>query len=531
MKLNLENLNNKTAWQNAGVKLPQYDIAAMRERTKAAPVWVHFGAGNIFRGFIAALQQTLLNMGVTEKGIVAVETFDYDIVDKIYAPFDNLALLVTLNPDATTDRTVIASIAEAVKADEGHMARLAQIFADPGLQMASFTITEKGYALRGLEGNLMPLVQADMAAGPAGPQHVVSIVTALLHCRYQAGPHPLALVSMDNCSRNGEKLGASVREIAAAWQQNGYVDQGFVNYVNDESQVAFPWSMIDKITPFPAKALAEALEADGIAEMQPIVTAKNTYIAPFVNAERPQYLVIEDGFPNGRPPLEKAGVYITDRETVSKTERMKVTTCLNPLHTAMSVFGCLLGFTSISAEMGDDDIVALIRRLAYQEGLPVVTDPGIISPAAFLNEVVSERLPNPFVPDSPQRIVVDTSQKVGIRFGETILSYVNTGRSLDELVAIPLALAGWFRYLLAVDDSGEAMEVAPDPLKEELQAKLAGIVWNEPGSYKGQLGEILDNAAVFGLDLTQTVLKEKIERYFVEMLAGKGAVRKVLGEM
>ena len=85
--------------------------------------------------------------------------------------------------------------------------------------------------------------------------------------------------------------------------------------------------------------------------MDPITTSRGTFIAPFVNAEIPQYLVIEDIFPEGRPPLEEAGVYMTDRDTVNKVEKMKVTTCLNPLHTALAVFGCLLGDKKISDEM------------------------------------------------------------------------------------------------------------------------------------------------------------------------------------
>ena len=167
--------------------------------------------------------------------------------------------------------------------------------------------------------------------------------------------------------------------------------------------------MIDKITPRPHKIVEEQLVKDGIEGMEPIVTSKNTFIAAFVNAERPQYLVIEDKFPNGRPALEKAGVYLTDRDTVNKTERMKVTTCLNPLHTAMSVYGCMLGYTLICDEMKDADIVALIKRLGYVEGLPVVVNPGILEPKAFIDEVVEQRLPNPFMPDAPQRIATDTS--------------------------------------------------------------------------------------------------------------------------
>lgn len=110
--------------------------------------------------------------------------------------------------------------------------------------------------------------------------------------------------------------------------EKGFVSEDFVQYVNDENTISFPWSMIDKITPRPADTVAESLKEAGVEDMDPVITSKRTYIAPFVNAEGPQYLVIEDRFPNGRPQLEKAGVYMTDRDTVNKVERMKVTTCL-----------------------------------------------------------------------------------------------------------------------------------------------------------------------------------------------------------
>lgn len=356
----------------------------------------------------------------------------------------------------------------------------------------------------------------------------MSTIAGLLHRRYLAGGHPIAVVSMDNCAQNGSRLAASIREVAEAWQKAGFVDAGFLAYLADAGKVSYPWTMIDRIVPRPDEAVAKDLAARGIADMNPIVTKSNTFIAPFVNAERAEYLIIEDDFPAGRPPLEKAGVYLTTRETVNKTEKMKVTTCLNPLHTAMSIYGCLLGYTRISAEMKDPEIVALIKRLGYDEGLRVVTDPGIISPRAFIDEVVNERFPNPFMPDAPQRIATDTSQKVGIRFGETIKSYVAQGIDVESLVAIPLSIAGWLRYLLAVDDKGQAMEVSPDPLREELQAQLDSVVWNDPRSYKGQIRDILRNEMIFKSDLTQTPLADKIEEMFIELLAGPGAVRRTL---
>ena len=531
MRLNLAQLKSPGPWQSAGVALPRFDTEAMSAATAKNPAWLHFGAGNIFRGFIARLQQDLLNQGLTETGIIAAETFDFDIIDKIYAPHDNLTLLVSLLPDGGMDKEIVASIPQGLRASSDFpqdMDRLREIFRSQSLQMVSYTITEKGYALRGLDGNFLPLAERDFEQGPGRCSHAMSLTAALLWDRFQAGGAPIALVSMDNCSHNGEKLRESVTTVAGMWAQRGHVSQAFADWLRDESQVSFPWTMIDKITPRPAQAVEEALAAAGVEDMAPTVTGKGTYIAPFVNAERPQYLVVEDSFPNGRPPLEKAGVFLTDRATVNATERMKVTTCLNPLHTALAVFGCLLGYTSIAAEMGDKDLHKLVETIGYQEGLPVVTDPGILSPREFIREVLEERLPNPFIPDTPQRIATDTSQKVGIRFGETIKSY---GDKAGELTAIPLAIAGWLRYLLGVDDSGAPMECSSDPMLEQLRAQLAGI---KPGQRSTAMVEalapVLSNAALFGSDLCAAGLGEKIAQMLGTMLTVPGGVRAALKE-
>src|SRR5574344_1008456 len=119
---------------------------------------------------------------------------------------------------------------------------------------------------------------------------------------------------------------------------------------------------------------------------------------------------------------------------------MTVTTSLNPLHTAMSIYGCMLGYTLISAEMADADLRAFIQKIGYMEAMPVVTDPGVLNPYEFIGAVINRRLPNPFMPDAPQRIAMDTSQKLPIRFGETIKKYIARGLEMSTLVLIPLTL-------------------------------------------------------------------------------------------
>lgn len=533
MKLTLEGIKNREAWEKAGITLPGYDVERVSEKAKKEPGWVHFGIGNIFRIFIGGIADGLLEEGVLDRGITCVETFDYDVVDKIYDPYDNLGLSVILHGDGTREYKVLGSLAEAVKAqssDPKQWSRLKEIFRSASLQMVSFTITEKGYALQKADGTWLPYVKADIENGPDQAAGAMAVLTAMLFERYQAGKYPLALVSMDNCSRNGEKLRQSVLTMAEEWQKKGFVDADFLAYVSDEKTVAFPWTMIDKITPRPSEQIAADLEKLGVEDMQPVITGKKTYIAPFVNAEKSQYLVIEDRFPNSRPALEKGfGVYLADRNTVNLSERMKVTVCLNPVHSATGPLGVVLGYDLFAHMLNtNEDMMKMARMVAYDEGLPVVEDPGILSPQAFVDELFNDRFPNEYLGDTNLRLAVDVSQMVGIRFGETIKAHVAKYGDASRLTAIPLGIAGWLRYMLAVDDEGRDYELAPDPMNEELQEQLGDIVIGKPETLKDQLKPILSNERLFFTDLYKAGVGEKIEEMFREMIAGKGAVKATL---
>ena len=531
MELNRKSLEN-SFWQQAGFEIPKFDMEQMLDKTYEAPVWVHFGAGNIFRGFIAALQQKLLEDGKAEKGIIAVAPNDNMIIEEIYKPSDNLTILVHLLPDGTLEKKIIASVSESLVGNTEVTAdwqRLSEIFCKSSLQLVSFTVTEKGYGLTDISGDFLTSVKEDIQNGPESPRSLAAKIASLLYLRYRAGELPIALVSMDNCSHNGDILKESIKTMAAYWLKGGFVEEGYLDYIDNPEKVAFPCTMVDKITPRPSEAVDKTLQELGIQGTKIICTAKNSYLSQFVNAEKPQYLVVEDKFPNGRPPLEEAGVYFTDKATVDKVEKMKVTTCLNPLHTALAIFGCLLGYRVIADEMKDKQLKRLVERMGYEEGMPVVVNPGIIDPAGFIDEVLKQRLPNPFIPDTPQRIACDTSQKIPVRFGETIKTYVNHS-TLDagKLTFIPLVIAGWCRYLIGIDDSGDEMELSPDPMLDELRTYIQGIKLGSADTAGNCLRPLLSNERIFGLDLYQAGLGGKIEGFFCEMLEGRNAVRKVL---
>jgi len=509
MKLNLQSLNNFPS----SYTLPKFDIPAMTARTKAAPAWLHMGAGNIFRIMIGGIQQNLLDEGLTDTGIIAYEAFDDAIIPLSFAPHDNLTLGITLYANGNVDKRVVASIADAFCCN---LPALCQVIAKPSLQMISFTITENGYKVD----------PAKICSSPDKAITTLEQVAAGLLSRFQTGGKPIALVSMDNFAENGTQVEKAIVAIAQAWLKGGHVPADFVSYVKT---MAYPWTMIDKITPRPSEEIAKMLAADGYEDTEISQTPKNTYVASFVNAESAEYLVIEDNFPNGRPPLEESGVYMTDKETVRKMDQMKVCACLNPLHTILGVTGPLLKLPTIAACMRDARLVKLLNQAA-NEALPTVADPGIIDPEDFLNVVLTERFPNPYIPDTPKRIACDTSQKIPVRFGVAMKVRKEKGLPITNLEAVPLFIAMWLRYRMGLDDTGAPMELSPDPLLPEPVKVLSQMKFGDSLS-KADLKPILSNADTFGVDLYEVGLGEKIEGLFYELSAGVGAVEQKLSEL
>lgn len=534
VKLLDDYLTDKNLFIEKNIQTPNYDSQTITHNALSNPTWVHFGGGNLFRCFHAKIAQDLLNQGQLNSGIIVAETYDEDVIDQVYDKYQNRILSVTMKADESLDQEVLASVAKAVYFNQTNQTgwdELTNIFTKPSLQLATFSITEKGYSLTDIHGKLTQAAQLDIENGPSKPTTNMGAVAHLLLARYQDGQLPIAMVSTDNFSQNGLKLETEILRIAEGWLNNKFVDSGFIDYLKNPHKVSFPWTMIDRITPNPSEKVAAQLKAEGFEDTDIIHTPKHTNIAPFVNTEETHYLVIEDNFPNGRPPLDKAGVILTDRETVNDADQMKVTACLNPLHTALAIFGCLLGFNSIASELADADLKALITNLGYGEDLPVVPDPKIIDPKQFIDELINKRLPNKNIPDTPQRIASDTSQKIPIRYGVTLQRYMDDPqRDPQNLEFIPLIIAGWCRYLMGIDDQGKAFEQSRDPLLDTLKQYLVKIQLGQSNDIHLALKPILENQSIFGNNLYEIGLGEKVENYFTEMIGSQGAVRKTLHE-
>ncbi len=177
MKLTNAGLQNNTAWNEKGYILPSFDRTSMVQKTEKQPTWVHFGAGNIFRIFPAALQQRLLSEGLAETGIIVGEGFDYQIIEDVYEKHDNLTLMVTLRSDGSIAKEVIASVSGAYKCDQQFHKEWGILQEDLSLPFPSdgeLHHHRKGYALKRGDGSFHPAIEKDLQSGPEQEHHVPS---------------------------------------------------------------------------------------------------------------------------------------------------------------------------------------------------------------------------------------------------------------------------------------------------------------------------------------------------------------------
>ena len=104
----------------------------------------------------------------------------------------------------------------------------------------------------------------------------------------------------------------------------------------------------------------------------------------------------------------------------------------------------------------------------------------------------------------------------------------NAMKAKDKVVLIPLVLAGYARYLTGIGDNALPFAPSPDPLLEQLQSLVSGLKITEEPQDFSCLKALYSRADVFGLDLYEIGLGQRIEAMAAELFAGPGAVRKTL---
>ena len=228
--------------------------------------------------------------------------------------------------------------------------------------------------------------------------------------------------------------------------------------------------------------------------------------------------------------MEKGfGVYMTDLNTVNLSEQMKVTVCLNPVQSATGPLGVVLGYDLFAHMLNtNEDMMKMARMVAYDEGLPVVPNPGTLSPQAFVDELFNDRFPNEYLGDTNLRLAVDVSQMVGIRFGETVKAYVEKYGDASRLTAILLGIAGWLRYLMGIDDEGREFTPSSDPLLEEARQYVADYELSFSPKDLSKLDALLANEKIFGVNLHAIGMDTLVKQYFAELSSGVGAVAAAL---
>ena len=426
---------------------------------------VHVGVGGFHRAHQAMAIDQLLGEGLGEDfAICGVGLLPQDrrIAD-VLREQDHLYTLMLKHADGSRDVRIIASIVDFLLAPDNPQAVIERM-ARPETRIVSLTVTEGGYNVDPTSGEFLsadPGIQHDLAH-PDAPVTVFGYVTAALARRRAAGIAPFAVLSCDNLPHNGTVTQNSFVAYA------GLVAPEFGRWMAE--QVAFPSSMVDRVTPVTSDADRDEVRSFGIDDQWPVVAE------PFFQ------WVIEDNFPAGRPPFEAAGAELV--ADVAPYEAMKLRG-LNATHQAMCYFGILLGHRYAHEALQDPQILALLRRYLSEESLPSLTPIDGVDFTAYAAQVV-ERFSNPEIADTLARISAFGSDRLPIFLLPVVRDNLAAGRSVEVCAAI---CAGWARFNEGVDDHGHPVEIV-DRLKGDL-ATAAAAQRDRPTAF-------LENRELFG---------------------------------
>lgn len=444
-------------------RLPDYD------RSKLRAGIVHFGVGGFHRAHQAMYLDRLMRSGqASDWAICGVGVLPGDRrMRDVLKQQNGMYTLVEKDPDGTQQVRVIGSIIDYLFAPDNPDAVIEKM-AGEQIKIVSLTVTEGGYNIDAVTGEFdatNPQIVAEIDSDDP-PATVYGLVTEALHRRRQRGIPPFTVMSCDNIAGNGDVAKHTFTHYARM------KDPDLADWI--AAEVAFPNSMVDRITPVTTEEDIAALESDdGIVDGWPVV------------CESFKQWVLQDHFPLGRPPYENAGVQVVS--DVEPYELMKLR-LLNAGHQALAYFGYLSGYRMAHDAARDQDLARFVRSYMDQEGTPTLQPvPGV--DLDEYKDTLLERFGNPHVRDTVQRLCLEGSDRIPKFLLPVVADQLAAGRDVWRSAAI---VASWARYCEGVDEDGAPIEIndrITDTLKE-YAAKQTGPDCDELG--------FLTNRQLFG---------------------------------
>ena len=443
--------NGNLAEISTTARVPAYDRATLK------PGIAHFGVGNFHRAHQCVYLDDLFATGAGHDWAVVC----LGVRPEEKPAFADLAaqdcLFTVTEVDEGVRRTrVIGSVVRVV--EPGDRAATMAVLTDPAIRIVTLTITEGGYYLSGDQPHLdHPDLVAD-AADLSAARTVFGLIAAALAERRAAGTAPFTVLCCDNLPHNGDLTRRLVTGLAAR------ADAALAGHI--EAEVAFPNSMVDRITPATTPAQVQSLRAEtGIEDKRPV------FCEPFIQ------WVVEENFCNGRPALE--GVDVTFVTDVTPYELMKLR-ILNAGHATIAYPAALLGLTYAHDAMRDDLVLRFFRDVEENELLPTAPSIKGVSREDYLATVTS-RFANPAIADTLRRLALDGSN----RQPKFILPSVRERLARGEDIS-GLALVGalWCRYCTGTLEDGSEIE-PNDPNWDALKA-AARAAKDEPQRFLEQ---------------------------------------------
>jgi len=399
---------------------------------------VHLGPGAFHRAHQAPVYDRLLAHD-PRWGVCGVSLKSPGVSEAL-TPQDGLYTLVEL--DREVSFTIIGAMKAVLTAQQTPALVLAQMAA-PQTRLFSLTVTEKGYCLNG--AGELDLAHPDIAldiARPAVPNSAVGWLVAGLRARHGAGAPAPTVMSCDNLTNNGGKLGRAVTTLARAQG-----DAVLADWI--ELAVAFPNSMVDSITPATDEALKTRVrEAIGLDDAWPI------------QRERFTQWVIENRFAAGAPDLAAAGVTVVSDVRPFEQAKLRL---LNGAHSSLAYIGLTAGFETVADAMADPDLARFVERLMRIDIAPSLAPSADLDLPAYIGAIL-ERFRNPAIRHRLAQIAWDGSQKLPFRLLGTIADALDVGRPIERL-CVPVA--AWMLFAAGAVRRGETLV---DPLAAQIAA-------------------------------------------------------------